>query len=839
MDQYTLPHKEGRPGEPESECGLGHQWSESGFITQYLVSGLKETPFQAESRDENQLRYEKYLRSIVTEKRDMRPEGEIKLGEMGSFSLPWRYYYNYGSWFVDLSTFYSVLTKVELSACTVLEVLEDMEVRAAVWSYASLDIWCGEEKVCTMTPPVYKPIRRQEMTLHLKKGRNLLFISLQTLGVRDTRTLFGIQLLERTEDICVTLPDEEKTRPVMESARWMSEIKIRNHRLCFPSPAPEGAVLGYDSMSPDFAKARTKVERQKLSGETEVELSEDRPYVVVEYEIRGQKLSRRMEDIGYIRPKYLKGLDFEANKTEIFRRTASVEALSRGGKFGFSISNILARRALGREEARDRELLFETLSQIESRYDCSDFLVCGLVRYMKNYEMDEELSSRVKDVLLHYRYWMDQEGSDAMCFWSENHSLMFYVSAMNAGELYPEEYFTRAHMTGRELYETGKKRVEQWLDDVEEHGFEEFLSTVYMCVTFAGLLNAVDYTTEELSRRAKKVTDRLLTMLSRHTYKGSVIAPMGRVYRQVIYPFLQGAQALMNLVNPLVPYSYGEGWLAFYATSTYRIPENLCRLMEEELSEEYTTGNALIRLEKNEAYCLTSVQSPRQDEGFVRWENLTLAEDEKRVDKGSHEYTKSLNERFHGTTCFEPGIYGYQQHLWSAALDGETEVFVNHPGGSCDSSEMRPGYWYGNGVMPAISQEKGMLLAIYVIPEDHPIHFTHVFWPECKFEQFIKEGHWLFGQKAQGYIALWCSGELTPYDDQLFQCEYRCMEEKAAYLCICGSSWEHESLEAFMEYAKSRKPSFTQGHNKTHTLRVGAAGKALIYETRTDKTQYI
>ena len=48
---------------------------------------------------------------------------------------------------------------------------------------------------------------------------------------------------------------------------------------------------------------------------------------------------------------------------------------------------------------------------------------------------------------------MDQEGSDAMCFWSENHSLMFYVSAMNVGELYPEDYFARAHMTGKELYE--------------------------------------------------------------------------------------------------------------------------------------------------------------------------------------------------------------------------------------------------------------------------------------------------------------------------------------------------------------------------------------------------
>ncbi len=284
-------------------------------------------------------------------------------------------------------------------------------------------------------------------------------------------------------------------------------------------------------------------------------------------------------------------------------------------------------------------------------------------------------------------------------------------------------------MTGKELYEAGKRRVEQWLDDVEEHGFEEFLSTVYMCVTFAGLLNTIDYSPKEISKRAARVTDRLLEMLALHTYKGSVIAPMGRVYRQLIYPFLQGAQALMNLVNPEVPYAYGEGWLAFYGTSSYHFPENLKELMEKEVCTEYKTGNALIRLEKNEDYCMTSVQSPRKDKGFKRWENLTLLEESQEVDKNSHEYTKSLNERFHGTTCFEPGVYGYQQHIWSCALDSETQVFANHPGGTCDSSQMRPGYWYGNGVMPAVRQEKGILGAIYVIPEEHPIHFTHVYWP--------------------------------------------------------------------------------------------------------------
>lgn len=815
-------------------CMRMYPLNPQGFIMQYLISGLKEEPFIDNTTDDNQLRYEKHLRSIVTEPQKEKPEGEIVLGQDSNLGLPWRYYYNYENWFVDLSTFYSVLTKVEMDACTQLVAEEDMNVKAVVWSYSSVDLWCGQEHVCSMIPPVYKPIRSQQVSLNLKRGSNPLYIRLQTLGVRDTRTLFGIQILEEHKKISVALPDSQRTDSVAVCADWLSKLVLKDGILYFSAPAPSGTRLGYDSQTPDFGQSATKVEYQRIDGLSEVKLEAGRPYIVLECMTEGQKLIRRVENLEAIVPQKMGGLSFEDNLTAIFKRIAAVEALSRGGKFGFSISNILARKAVGMTTSKDRQLFLETLSQIERRFDCSDFLVCGLVRYLKNYELDEELKERVKDVLLHYRYWMDQEGADAMCFWSENHALMFYVSAMNAGELYPDEYFVRAHMTGRQLYEAGKRRVEQWLDDVETHGFEEFLSTVYMCVTFAGLLNTIDYSPEEISVRAAKVTDRLLEMLAMHTYKGSVIAPMGRVYRQIIYPFRQGAQALMNLVNPAVPYSYGEGWLAFYATSKYRIPEGLKEKMEQVISTEYATGNALIRLEKNDSYCMTSVQSPRLDPEFCRWTNLTLKEEAETVERNSHEYTKSLNERFHGTTCFEPGVYGYQQHMWSAALDSETQVFTNHPGGTCDSSEMRPGFWYGNGVMPAVYQKKGTLGAVYVIPEEHPIHFTHVFWPDVKFDRTLKEEHWLFGEKNGGYLALWCNQTMEAHQDQLFDCEYRSYGDEIAYLCICGRKEEYDSLEAFVTECRKTDPGYDK---ETRSLTAGEL--KIIYERREDVTQFI
>ena len=80
----------------------------------------------------------------------------------------------------------------------------------------------------------------------------------------------------------------------------------------------------------------------------------------------------------------------------------------------------------------------------------------------------------------------------------------------------------------------------------------------------------------------------------------------------------------MNLIDPDVPYSYGEGWLAFLRYQPLRNSGRPQKLMRDPVLTEYNTGNAVIRLEKNEAYCITSVQSPRKDTDYDRWVNLTL-----------------------------------------------------------------------------------------------------------------------------------------------------------------------------------------------------------------------
>ena len=262
----------------------------------------------------------------------------------------------------------------------------------------------------------------------------------------------------------------------------------------------------------------------------------------------------------------------------------------------------------------------------------------------------------------------------------------------------------------------------------------------------------------------------------------------------------------MNLINPKVPTSFGEGWLSYYATSSYQIPSDLIALMDNDIKTEYSTGDALIKLVKNKDYCLTSVQSPRLD-GFERWKNITLEKDISKYEN-THLYTKSFNERFHGTTFFQPGVFCYQQHMFSAALSNEALVFINQPGGACDSSSMRPGYWYGNGIMPAVKQEGNLLSAIYSIPDNYPLQFSHVFFPKCKFDEIRSEGNWRFVRKNDGYLALWCSTDLVEYNEELSDCEIRSYSSLTGYLLLVGSKEEYKDFIWFINNAKSINPVF-------------------------------
>ena len=96
----------------------------------------------------------------------------------------------------------------------------------------------------------------------------------------------------------------------------------------------------------------------------------------------------------------------------------------------------------------------------------------------------------------------------------------------------------------------------------EREGFDEFHSGGYTPITFAAILNVVDFCDGELSALAWKAADRLLKDLAVQTFQGVSISPMGRVYREALYPYKQDIQCLINLIDPEAPDQFSE-WIIF------------------------------------------------------------------------------------------------------------------------------------------------------------------------------------------------------------------------------------------------------------------------------------
>src|SRR5580658_1764893 len=86
-----------------------------GYVRHWLVTGPHEIPYQGPPAEESALRRDALDRTRVL------PPLSASLHAQGPFDEPWRFYYPGRNFFVEHSTFYSVLTAVDSYAFTEIE----------------------------------------------------------------------------------------------------------------------------------------------------------------------------------------------------------------------------------------------------------------------------------------------------------------------------------------------------------------------------------------------------------------------------------------------------------------------------------------------------------------------------------------------------------------------------------------------------------------------------------------------------------------------------------------------------------------------------------------------
>lgn len=185
----------------------------------------------------------------------------------------------------------------------------------------------------------------------------------------------------------------------------------------------------------------------------------------------------------------------------------------------------------------DEEYILESLAPsikyINGRYDCADFRCQLLFRLYR--DCGEALSERVKSLIkktfIDFKYNMDEPGEDSMCFWSENHQLLFAVSEYLAGQQWSDEVFTNSGMTGAQHMQKALKIINYWMEQKYLYGFYEWYSNNYYAENIAPMANYIEYSQDaESVNRMKIILDLLWFDVATHSVNNTYVPVSSRMY---------------------------------------------------------------------------------------------------------------------------------------------------------------------------------------------------------------------------------------------------------------------------------------------------------------------
>lgn len=475
----------------------------------------------------------------------------------------------------------------------------------------------------------------------------------------------------------------------------------------------------------------------------------------------------------------------------------------------------LARLSQGRSGVLYPEIFEAALDYIDSRLDCSDFLLHCILRLLYQFpgtpHLKEGLLERCRRTVLGFKYWPDEPGTDSLCTWTENHQVLYASAAYLAGQLYPDEVFPNSGHTGRQKMDLARPRLLRWLDLRFRTGFSEWLSNVYYDEDLAALLSLVDFCRdEEIARRAQNITHLILFDMALHNFRGAFASTHGRSYEN------SKKRAAEEATSDTQRLLFGTGVYArldnmsavcFALSPRCQFPDLLYQIANEprrpEMENRQRMGIRLPELERwgledgslEAGMALLSLEAYTHPktinlvlemfDAFRWWENayfhpfarlrrlirplrslglmpLVARLFERDITRNTREEANLYLYRTpdYSLSCaqdYRKGYGGDQQHIWQASLGPNAVVFTTHPAKREGHS---PNYWVGSGTLPRAAQVKNVLFALYKINTAPGLYhtdrllFTHAWFPRAEFDEVTEQAGWIFARRGEGYLAL-------------------------------------------------------------------------------------
>jgi hypothetical protein len=454
----------------------------------------------------------------------------------------------------------------------------------------------------------------------------------------------------------------------------------------------------------------------------------------------------------------------------------------------------------------NEEAITEKLDMINNREDTADFYLTSIIRLLlidrENPTLPDPLKTEMENAVLDFKYWLDEPGPDTMCWWTENHQILFHACELLAGQLFPDTVFSNSGMTGNEHIDHAVPLLHRWLDFRAKFGFSEFHSNVYFNEDMPPLINLVDFAEpENISLKASMVLDILAMDMGMNYYKGLFATTHGRTYPSKLLGGLNDStdEAAWILLG-LGDYSSANDFTGSYlATSDFYWPPAILEDIAADSADEIEHKQRdSIDIDDGPAYGIgyedyndimfwwgmqghaapQTIQSTFQMvEDFDMW-NGFMWEDVKflRIFLGSplldfvadtweemalgivlesvNTYTyRTPHYQLSGAQDYKPGSWTAQLHVWQATLDKDAYVFTTYPGSMAE-------LWTG-GFTPRATTHKNVGIFQYrrpslpILDDLLFVDYSHAYFPKLEFDEVVENGNWIFGQKGDAYVALY------------------------------------------------------------------------------------
>lgn len=783
---------------------------EHGFIHNWLVAGPQIIPVNLDQFQGDNIRgqvAQHYYESPSGITKTPVERGPLTKGlfQVGDYQGSWNYHACREDHLVDHSGFYPTPHYLRSWAYTQLFCKEAQEVLLVATTHDPADVWLNGEHVHRQEHFSEQHPGSLPFKVLLKNGVNKILVRFEAVAIRECPHAMALQVCRLTDPkepyparsgIHVRIPTLiegvsrrnkfEKVAAVTYITQdvFEAEDQIRLHwpdDLKDPSPATVRLQTPNGKINAEATVDGTAGDQLFLNFPYQIP---EGPYRILmmplawEYYERDLRITREISLWNLGRNRY----SATPYGTYAERRQ---EALVSANQHKSLFAEI-AKMALNQWATINTESILGTLQSVQ----LLEFLgVLGMLyRFGDHVQFPKELLQPMEETILGFQYgntaaWETKTGG------SESDQILSHAGEILAGQRYPERTFLRSGKTGQWHRENGERLALEWLHQRGAYGFSEWDSNISFAEQLLALSHLFDLAEAESVREMSAVLmDKLFITIAINSYQGVFGSTHGRTYA----PFVKGG--LLEPTSGIARLMWGTGIFNHHIAGTV----------------------SLACMERYELPSLISeIAVSKPEELWSRERHAVNAE--RVVNKVTY---KTPDTMLCSAQDYYPGEQGRLEHIWQATLGAAATVFVTHPACTSEDDARQPNFWAGNAILPRVAQWKDMLIAVYHLPEDDWMGFTHAYFPTYAFDEYALRDGWAFARKGEGYLALTAAGgfSLTRHGYYAFR-ELRSYGGNNIWLCHMGRVTLDGDFSAFQDKVLALPVAFDDGSVHCTTLR--------------------